>query len=106
MKKILTINLLFLTIIGYSQEHYVDSKRDTSFSFILTSECNNVMDYGGITQGISNRFTPDDRQILELTIIKNCGQTTELDVSSLIDSIVIERKKTKQQHETVTTPDN
>ncbi|MBN2395972.1 MAG: hypothetical protein JXC36_05875 [Candidatus Atribacteria bacterium] len=94
MKKILTINLLFLTIIGYGQEHYIDSKRDTSFSFTLTSECKNVLDYSGITQGISNRFTQGDGQILELTIIKNCGQTTVLNISSLIDSIVILRTDT------------
>lgn len=91
MKNIIALSLLFFSIIGYSQEHYIDSKRDTSFSFTLTSECKNVMDYSGITQGISNRFTPDDRHILELTIIKNCGQTTVLNVFSLIDSIVITR---------------
>ncbi len=94
MKKILAINLLFWTILGYSQEHYIDSKKDTSFSFVLTSECKNIMDYEGITQGISDRFISDDEQILELTIIKNCGQTTALDVSSLIDSIVMARADT------------
>ncbi len=90
MKSLITITLLFLTIKGFSQEHSIDSKRDTSFSFTLSSECINAMDYTG-SEGISNIFINGDSQIFELTIIKNCGQTTELTVSSLIDSIVITR---------------
>jgi hypothetical protein len=94
MKQLLVIGLLLLTLTIYGQEQYVDSKKDTSFSFTLNSECKNVLDYGEITQGISDRFIPDDRQILELTIIKNCGQTTILTVESFIDSIVVTRTDT------------
>ena len=94
MKIYLSSVLLLIMANGFSQEKYIDCKIDTSFSFTLESDCKNVLDYPSVSQGISNRFIPDERQILELTIIKNCGQTTTLDIASVSDSILVTRSDT------------